>query len=69
MTADTPVMPGQRWFKSSYSGGNQTECVEAAHLTAGAAVRDSKDPHGPQLAFGTPSWAVFVAALRSRQLD
>jgi hypothetical protein len=40
-----------RWRKSSYSGGMDENCVEVAHLAAGLAVRDSKDPGGPVLRF------------------
>ncbi|MFE9133666.1 DUF397 domain-containing protein [Streptomyces sp. NPDC007355] len=48
------------WFKSSYSGGEGGECVEvAAHPTA-VHVRDSKNPHGPQLAVAPAAWAAFV---------
>ncbi|WP_406494461.1 DUF397 domain-containing protein [Streptomyces sp. NBC_00846] len=58
-----------RWFKSSYSGGNTTECVEAAHLPQATAVRDSKAPDGPILTFGNPSWAGFLTAVRHQQLS
>ncbi|KKZ74754.1 DUF397 domain-containing protein [Streptomyces showdoensis] len=48
------------WRKSSYSGGEGGNCVEvAAHPTA-VHIRDSKDPHGPQLAVTPASWAAFV---------
>ncbi|MEV7781883.1 DUF397 domain-containing protein [Kitasatospora sp. NPDC088351] len=47
--------------KSSYSqqGG---ECVEVAGLAdGGRAVRDSKNPSGPALAFPVDAWQAFVA--------
>ncbi|MFF6793046.1 hypothetical protein ACVW0K_002897 [Streptomyces filamentosus] len=48
------------WRKSSYSGGEGGNCVEvAAHPTL-IHVRDSKVPHGPQLAVSPASWAAFV---------
>ncbi|MEU3185867.1 DUF397 domain-containing protein [Streptomyces sp. NPDC006923] len=56
------------WFKSSHSGGNTTECVEAARLAGGAAVRDSKDPGGAQLVFHRDAWAGFVGAVRNRRV-
>ncbi|MFJ2441233.1 DUF397 domain-containing protein [Streptomyces sp. NPDC087658] len=56
------------WFKSSYSGGNTTECVEAACLPRSTAVRDSKDPEGLRLAFGRAAWSGFIEALRRRRL-
>ncbi|MGA5818429.1 DUF397 domain-containing protein [Kitasatospora sp. NPDC094028] len=53
---------GTRWRKSSHSGG-QGACVEIAGPTAGAvAVRDSKDPEGPQLRFSADAWRAFAAA-------
>ncbi|MGP9020626.1 DUF397 domain-containing protein [Streptomyces sp. BR1] len=57
-----------RWFKSSYSNGSGGECVEAVFLAGGAAVRDSKRPHGPRLTFADPSWADFVGALRAGRM-
>ncbi|MFF8413787.1 DUF397 domain-containing protein [Streptomyces omiyaensis] len=48
------------WRKSGYSGPEGGNCVEvAAHPTA-VHVRDSKVPHGPQLAVAPAAWAVFV---------
>ncbi|WP_344567849.1 DUF397 domain-containing protein [Streptomyces axinellae] len=53
------------WRKSSYSGGNNGECLEVSDGHAiGVPVRDSKDPHGPALVFGVAAWASFVNALR-----
>jgi len=50
------------WRKSSYSGGNGA-CVEiAVPSSVSIAVRDSKDPQGPQLRFSSESWAAFAAA-------
>ncbi|MGW7411405.1 DUF397 domain-containing protein [Streptomyces sp. NPDC054863] len=56
------------WFKSSYSGGANTECVEVADLQAGAAVRDSKEAEGPMITVGSGSWLQFIGALRSNSL-
>jgi len=48
------------WIKSSYSTGNGA-CVEIkSPLLAEMAVRDSKIPDGPTLAFPTDSWNAFV---------
>ncbi|MEU5647370.1 DUF397 domain-containing protein [Streptomyces milbemycinicus] len=52
------------WFKSSYSGAGQTECVEAAFRTGGIAIRDSKNPDRAVLAFSAHAWGDFVAAVR-----
>ncbi|MER6299895.1 DUF397 domain-containing protein [Kitasatospora sp. NPDC001539] len=57
-----PSEHGTPWRKSSYSGG-QGACVEIAGPDAGAvAVRDSKDPLGPQLHFSTEAWNAFASA-------
>ncbi|MDH6116758.1 hypothetical protein ABH930_000177 [Kitasatospora sp. GAS204A] len=55
------------WRKSSYSGGTEgNNCVEVADgLTGVLPVRDSKDPHGPALAFTPDAWSAFVSALKS----
>ncbi|WP_030235458.1 DUF397 domain-containing protein [Streptomyces sp. NRRL S-350] len=58
----TPSEHGTRWRKSSHSGG-QGACVEIARPVGGAvAVRDSKDPLGPQLRFSTEAWNAFASA-------
>ncbi|XVQ11728.1 DUF397 domain-containing protein [Spirillospora sp. CA-255316] len=38
-----------QWRKSSYSAANGGACIEVAGRPATIAIRDSKDPHGPQL--------------------
>ena len=47
-------MDGKRavtWRKSSYSGNSGGQCVEVGSAARMIAVRDSKDPDGPVLAF------------------
>ncbi|MFE7568109.1 DUF397 domain-containing protein [Streptomyces sp. NPDC057539] len=56
------------WFKSSYSGGNTTECVEAAHLSDGTAIRDSKDPGVGSIVFRGVAWGMFVLGVREGRL-
>ncbi|MFI1866755.1 DUF397 domain-containing protein [Streptomyces jumonjinensis] len=68
MSNRTPVMPGDTWFKSSYSGAGTSECIEAALFDGGTAVRDSKDPRGSRLVFSAGAWAGFVAAVADEQL-
>jgi hypothetical protein len=50
-----------KWRKSSHSG-NSGNCIEAAaqpsHVVA---VRDSKDPDGPWLAFAPQAWKAFAS--------
>jgi hypothetical protein len=58
------------WRKSSYSGSNGGDCVEIAVLSGdGRAVRDSKDPGGPLLAFGPNDWRAFTAAIKAGEFD
>jgi hypothetical protein len=47
------------WRKSSRSGGGPN-CVEVASGGQLTAVRDSKNPAGPTLAFPVSSWAEFL---------
>ncbi|MET9619960.1 MULTISPECIES: DUF397 domain-containing protein [unclassified Streptomyces] len=56
------------WTKSSYSGGNGA-CVEVkSPVVAAIAVRDSKAPEGPSLAFGPDSWNLFVGEVSTGTL-
>lgn len=46
---------------------NGGDCVEVAdNLPGVVGVRDSKDPHGPTLAFGPAAWQAFVGFTRRR---
>lgn len=49
------------WFKSSYSTNDGPACVEVAVDPESVHVRDSKQTHGPQLAFGPRQWNAFVS--------
>lgn len=63
-----PDLSHVEWVKSSYSGGDEGNCVEYAPglaVVAGVVpVRDSKDPAGPALVFSVDAWASFTAAVR-----
>ncbi len=60
-------LSGARWRKSTRSNGQGGNCVEVAdNLPGVVAVRDSKDPSGPVLAFGPGSWRAFVARVVER---
>ncbi|MFC8272186.1 DUF397 domain-containing protein [Streptomyces sp. NPDC057271] len=52
-----------QWFKSSYSGGNTTECVECTGTTASMLVRDSKWSEGPVLSLGVEAWQTFIGGV------
>jgi hypothetical protein len=58
------------WRKASYSSTNGGDCVEVARNLPGAvAVRDSKDPAGPALAFSPQEWTAFTARIKAGHLD
>ena len=58
------------WRKSSYSSGNGGNCVEVApNLPGIIAIRDSKDPCGPVLAFTPAEWEAFTAGVRGGEFD
>ncbi|WP_279510113.1 DUF397 domain-containing protein [Actinomadura sp. 7K507] len=57
------------WRKSARSGGNGG-CVEVGGCDCcGTAVRDSKDPEGPKLAFSVASWRTFHADVLTGRYD
>ncbi|MGV9271224.1 DUF397 domain-containing protein [Kitasatospora sp. NPDC003701] len=53
-----------KWTKALASDPNDN-CVECGALEGTVMVRDSKDAHGPALAFGADAWRAFVAGVRS----
>jgi hypothetical protein len=58
------------WHKSSYSGDNGGGCVEiASNLPGIVAVRDSKDPDGPALAFPAEAWSSLVQGIKHGEFD
>ena len=57
------------WRKASYSGDNGGACVEVASTGQSlVAVRDSKDPCGPELVFDPSMWQTFVHRLQDFSL-
>jgi hypothetical protein len=61
-------MDGKRaitWRKSSYSGNNGGQCVEVCTAARVIAVRDSKNPNGPVLAFGPQGWQRFADRVKA----
>ncbi|MFG3423153.1 DUF397 domain-containing protein [Micromonospora sp. NPDC049460] len=60
-------LTGTRWRKSTRSNGQGGACVEVAdNLPGVVAVRDSKDPAGPVLAFDPAAWRAFVSGVARR---
>jgi Domain of unknown function (DUF397) len=59
---------GLDWRKATASGNNG--CVEVAPLTdGGVAVRDSKDPQSPVLAFTRREWTAFLDGMGKGEFD
>jgi hypothetical protein len=56
---------GAAWRKSSYSGSNGGNCVEIGTTDLAVAVRDSKDPEGPRLAFAADTWKTFAEHVKA----
>ena len=73
-TAHEPRVPradlsAAAWYKSSYSGEEQS-CVETAFLPDGrVAVRDSKDRSGPALVYTPGEWRAFIAGAKDGEFD
>ncbi|MGP2439694.1 DUF397 domain-containing protein [Streptomyces sp. JW3] len=68
MPAETPRHPELDWFKSSYSGGNATECLEAAFASPEVVIRDSKQRDGAWVRVSAPAWEHFVTARAAADL-
>ncbi|MDQ0787201.1 DUF397 domain-containing protein [Streptomyces sp. B3I8] len=68
MPGPSPAPHELAWFKSSYSGGNATECVECAHVDDSMHIRDSK--LGDELVIGVRqrAWANFLASISGSKL-
>ncbi|GAB1335841.1 hypothetical protein ACE1SV_24310 [Streptomyces sp. E-15] len=67
MSVGTQPTTEPRWFKSSYSGGNTTECVECAYVSNGISVRDSKCTDGAVIPVRTSAWLFFLKSLTHPQ--
>jgi hypothetical protein len=52
------------WRKSSYSGTNGGDCVEAADLDGRILVRDTTDRGGVVLSISPDAWCRFMGTLR-----
>lgn len=63
-------MENMNWRKSSYSGGNGAECVEAASPDGAVVVRDTKqDGAGPVLRFAPDAWRRFTGRVKRSLAD
>ena len=61
----TMDVTGTVWRKSSYSGSNGGACIEVGTADLAVAVRDSKDPDGPLLAFARDQWKAFAERVKA----
>ena len=65
-----PDLRDAAWRKSARSGGTGGNCVEVAcNVPRVVAVRDSKDPEGPRLAFTPDEWRVFTAGVKAGEFE
>jgi hypothetical protein len=60
------------WRTSSYSGGNGGQCIQVAAIPSSpdgpgalCVVRDSRDPAGSALVFGSRQWRAFAAVIKA----
>ncbi len=53
------------WRKTTYSGDNGGACVEVGTAGPAVAIRDSKHPDGPQLAFAAEAWKAFTGQVKT----
>ncbi|HEU4954465.1 MAG TPA: DUF397 domain-containing protein [Gemmatimonadales bacterium] len=57
------------WRKATRTTNNGGACVELAAFSEAVAVRDSKDPEGPHLAFAPREWSSLLTRVKSGDLD
>ena len=57
------LLPVAIWRKSSFSNPSGN-CVEAAQLADGVALRNSRFPDGPALVFTRPEWKAFLRGVK-----
>lgn len=64
MLVSRESIPESAWFKSSYSGGNATECVECVYADV-TLVRDSKRSTAEVIAVSRGAWAAFIMTVKT----
>jgi len=52
------------WRKSSYSGNNGGNCVEAGSVPGRVLVRDTQDRAGAVLKFSADAWRAFAGQVK-----
>ncbi|GAA2431463.1 DUF397 domain-containing protein [Actinomadura vinacea] len=63
------VEVGGVWRRSSHSTDTGGQCVELAGCPHDVAVRDSKDPDGPKLVFGSAAFGAFARQVKAGKFD
>jgi len=58
------LLQATMWRKSSFSNPSGN-CVEAAAVANGVAVRNSRFPDGPALVFTEAEWDAFVRGIKA----
>ncbi|MGX1911185.1 DUF397 domain-containing protein [Streptomyces phaeochromogenes] len=54
-----------KWFKSSYSDSEGSDCVEVALTPTTTHIRDTKlAADSPELKVRPPAWSAFISAAR-----
>jgi len=69
MAAHHPDIAPAQWRKSTRSSSTGQNCVEVAtNLPGLIAMRDSKNPDGPNLIFTPGAWAAFTQKVKDGDL-
>lgn len=63
---EQPDHPVTTWRKSTYSGGNGSNCLEVAATPDALLVRDSKNREGISLVFAVRAWTQFATMLKAK---
>ncbi|MEV2197666.1 DUF397 domain-containing protein [Streptomyces phaeochromogenes] len=54
-----------KWFKSSYSDSEGSDCVEVALTPTTTHIRDTKlATESPELKVRAPAWSAFISAVQ-----
>lgn len=57
------------WFKSTFSGGSDDNCVEVNHGADHVEVRHSKHPDGPTITYTPDEWTAFLNGAKAGEFD
>jgi hypothetical protein len=65
MTPTRRTSSDAHWFKSSYSGGAGSDCVEVAFTGSVTSARDSKTPQRGVLSVRDSAFTVFIEGIKT----